>query len=103
MSYFHWVSTRNCLRFHKRHYTLVFPIDHELVSALEKFGLLETYDFSRFSPSALHTFKIKLEDTLELSGAFCAKHLQVTIPKEPSGLIAQIERMIDHWAERKAL
>ena len=80
--HFSWIPTRNCRRFLKRNYTLKFGIDSMLVAKLEKFGFLETYEFSKFSKTSLDLFKIRIEGELELSGLYESTSLNVLIPKK---------------------
>jgi len=102
-AYFNWTKTRNCRRFIKRTYTLKYEIDLALVEVFENYGFIEIQKFSTYSASAKDTFKIKIENTLEIAGTLCDYFLQITVKKDESSFIEEIEGTINQWSSKKAM
>ena len=91
------MSIRNCRRFHKRHYTLKRPADRRLLDLLDCFGFAEVFAASRFIPSGLDIFKIKLETAIEIAGAIGSDELQITVSKQMDDTLDEIERTLQKW------
>lgn len=94
---FHCTQIKNCRRFLKRCYSLNRNVDDELLQMLEIFGFKEVKEFSRFSPEAKDTFKIKMLDTLEITGVIDSSELFITISKDELGLFELVEQEIEDW------
>lgn len=94
---FNCTQIKNCRRFLKRCYTLNKKVDRELLETLEMFGFMEINEFSRFSSHAKDTFKIKMLDTLEITGVIDGTELFVSISKAELSLFDMVEKEIENW------
>ena len=96
--YFTCIPTRNCRRFYKHNYELKYRINKSLVSRLEKFGILNTIQFSKFSNQANDLFKIKMDDEIELSGVLNDHVFRLTISKQLPELVQEVESILEDWS-----
>ncbi|OJJ23774.1 hypothetical protein BKI52_05335 [marine bacterium AO1-C] len=97
--FYKWVQIRNCRRFYKRYYSTIFNADQSLLKLLQIFGLLEVQEFSKYAPSALDAFSIKLENEIDISGALGSKELQVTILKTNPHILKAFEDTLAQWVK----
>ena len=88
---------KNCRRFIRNCYTLERPIDSALLNRLENYGFLEIQHFSKFSKLAKDSFKLKLEDILEITGVISGNQFFITIAKTDLELVKEIERELSEW------
>lgn len=94
---FIFTDIKNCRRFLKRCYTLNKNINVALVEKLELFGVAEINKFSQFLPKAKDTFKVKMLDSLEITGVIESGELFVTISKNEVYLFNVVEEQIEQW------
>lgn len=99
--HFSWTEIRNCRRYFKRYYTLSHAIDQDLVDGMGQFGFATITEFSKFAPQAFDTFKIKLDDDVELSGSIKSTDFYVTVSRQSPELLAEIESVLTVWSEQK--
>jgi hypothetical protein len=95
------IEVKNCRKYLKRAYLLNLSIDKQLVMALADLGLLEIYEFSKFSAVAKDTFKIQIEETLQITGVIHDEQVFITIAKTSLNLIAEIEILMNDWYLQK--
>lgn len=100
-AYFKCIKTRNCRRFFKHNYVLQFKIDHELVSKLENFGMLEITEFSKFSNLANDMFKVRMDSEIELSGTINDTLFRLTISREYPELVTDVETILNNWSKNQ--
>ena len=99
---FSFVQTQNCRKFIKRYYQLPFLVDKLLLSLLEEeFGLVEIYEFSKFSPTAKDTFKISFDTSLQVSGNLGETTIFFTVAKEKSDYLLIFENVLNQWVIQK--
>jgi hypothetical protein len=91
---------KNCRRFIRNCYTLLKPIDKDLLNRLENYGYLEIQNFSSFSPLAKDAFKLKLENILEITGVVEGNQFFITIAKTDISLVEKIEKELIDWTEK---
>ncbi len=98
-NYFEVKQIKNCRKFIRNCYTLFKPIDKKLLIQLENYGHLEIQSFSSFSPLAKDSFKLNLEDILEITGVIEGNEFFITIAKTDLELVKRIEKELINWAE----
>ncbi len=98
--YFEIKQIKNCRRFIRNCYTLSKSIDKNLLIQLENYGHLEIQNFSSFSPLAKDSFKLKLEDILEITGVIEGNQFFITIAKTDLELVQQIETELIDWTKK---
>ncbi|WP_375560799.1 hypothetical protein ACE193_24405 [Bernardetia sp. OM2101] len=101
-TYFEIKQIKNCRRFIRNCYTLLKPIDKKLLIQLENYGYLEIQNFSSFSPLAKDSFKLKLEDILEITGVIEGKQFFITISKTDLSLVEKIEQELVDWTKNNS-
>lgn len=99
-TYFEIKQIKNCRRFIRNCYTLSKSIDKKLLNQLENYGYLEIQNFSSFSPLAKDSFKLKLEDILEITGVIEGNQFFITIAKTDLNLVEKIEQELIQWIEQ---
>ena len=95
MATFELIKIKNCRRFYKYCYTLSKPIDNNLLDKLTFFGLVERTNFSRYSPSFKDTFKVRLDDQIEINGTILDRQLYLTVNKEYIYLQDSLESILN--------
>ncbi|WP_338766493.1 hypothetical protein WAF17_03900 [Bernardetia sp. ABR2-2B] len=96
-NYFEVKQIKNCRQFIRNCYTLSKPIDKNLLNQLENYGYLEIQNFSSFSALAKDSFKLKLEDILEVTGVIDGNQFFITIAKTDLNLVERIEQELIIW------
>jgi len=97
--FYKWVQIKNCRRFYKRYYSTSFKANQHLLELLQAFGLLEVQQFSKYAPTALDAFSIKLENEIDISGALGSESIQVTILKTTPHLLQAFEDTLVQWVK----
>ena len=101
-TYFEIKQVRNCRKFIRNCYTLSKSIDKTLLNQLENYGYLEIQNFSSYSPLAKDSFKLKLEDILEITGVIEGNQFFITIAKTDLELVEKIEKEVIYWTQKKS-
>jgi hypothetical protein len=97
---FSFVQTQNCRKFIKRCYQLPLLIDFSLLNLLEsEFGLVEIYEFSKFSSKAKDTFKISSDTTLQITGNLQENNIFFTVSKEKATYTILFEQLLRKWID----
>jgi|GEM_PF-3493509 len=91
------IQVKNCRHYIKNCYTLAVTIDSHFIDMLSQWGFLDIQNFSRYSPLAKDTFKIDLEEHLQITGVINSHELFITIAKTCPNLLAGVEASIQSW------
>jgi hypothetical protein len=100
--HFSWTEVRNCRRFFKRYYTLSHAIDQDLVDGMTCFGFPEITRFSQYAPEAFDTFKVKMDDDMELSGSIKSHDFYVTVSRQSPDILEEIEGLLAEWSASRS-
>jgi hypothetical protein len=95
------IEVKNCRKYLKRCYILLMPIDEDLLESFSNFGFVEITNFSKFSPLAKDTFKLDVEETLQIAGVIADKQMFITISKQSIELLSNIEQCIHQWFDKE--
>ncbi len=95
------IEVKNCRKYLKRCYLLKIDVDKALIGEFSEWGIIEINEFSKYSPLSKDSFKVDIEEALQITGVINDSQLFITIAKTCIELLAEIETMILNWYQKK--